>query len=88
MVSEKEVSLGDAVHTRTVDAEGLQIDRIRVSIPISALSQDAKALLDYWWVEEFNYAFIDWNEGLIKLYYKTQHYLPDGYEPEGVDDYV
>lgn len=87
MANEKKFELGKVIHTKTIK-DGLQTDRIRICVPLSALSEEAQATLDYWWVEEFDYAFIDWNEGLIKLYYKTEHYLPEGYEPEEVDDYV
>ena len=88
MVNEKNLELGKVVHTTTVDAEGLQTDRFRVTIPIGCLEEATQDKLFYWCVEEFDFAFIDWGEGVIKLYYKTEHYLPEGYEPEEVDDDV
>jgi len=88
MANEKKIELGKAVHTRAVDAEGLQTDRIRVSIPLSALSEDAKDLLGYWCVEDFYCSVLDWADDEIRLYYRTDHYLPEGYEPEEVDEYV
>ena len=84
---EKLLEAGIVTHTRTVK-DGLQTDRIRVCVPLSALSEEARTTLDYWWVEDFNYAFIDWEEGLIKLYYRTDHYLPEGYEHEEVEEEV
>lgn len=88
MENGKKFELGKLVHTRTVDTDGFQTDRFRVSIPIDCMEETVQDKLLYWGVEEWDCAFIDWNEGLIKLYYKTEHYLPEGYEPEEVDDYV
>ena len=77
-------SLGTATHTCVVDKEKLQVDRIRVSIPLSALTEEAQTLLWYWMVEDFDCAFLDWADGEIRLYYRTEHYLPKDYEPEAV----
>ena len=82
MANDKKIELGKVDHTRTVDTEGLQTDRFRVSIPIDCLEDAVQDKLLYWCVEEFDFAFIDWNEGIIKLYYKTEHYLPEDYQPE------
>ena len=48
--------LGTATHTSEVEEYRIQTDRIKVSVPLSALSEEAKKLLDYWLVEEFDYA--------------------------------
>ncbi len=82
MANDKKIELGKVDHTRTVDTEGLQTDRFRVSIPIECLEETTQDKLFYWCVEEFDFAFMDWAEGVIKLYYKTEHYLPEGYKSE------
>ena len=78
--------LGTATHTSEVEEYRIQTDRIKVSVPLSALSEEAKKLLDYWLVEEFDYACLDWQDGEIRLYYKTAHYLPAEYDDEEVDE--
>lgn len=85
MMNGKKIELGKVVHTRTIDSDGLQTDRFRVSIPFDCLEDTAQDKLLYWGVEEFDYAFFDWAEGLIKLYYKTEHYLPEDYAPEEIE---
>jgi len=78
--------LGTAFHKRTIDSEGLQKDTIEVKVPLSLLTEEAQNILDYWCVEDFNSAEIDWFEDEICLRYKTFHYLPEGYIPKGYVD--
>lgn len=78
--------VGTAIHTCEVESCKIQTDRIKVSIPISALSDDAQKLLDYWLVEEFDYACLDWQDGEIRLYYRTSHHLPTDYDVDELDE--
>ena len=74
--------LGKVVHSRKV--EGLQTDSFTTSIPLDFLSADGVKLLSHWCVEEFDRAYVDWENGEIVLVYKTEHWLPEGYVPEEV----
>lgn len=78
--------LGTATHTSEVEECRIQTDSIKVSIPISVLSDDAQKLLTYWWVEDFDYAYINWQDGEIRLGYRTAHYLPAEYDDEELDE--
>ncbi|MCQ5128807.1 hypothetical protein NE562_03990 [Butyricicoccus faecihominis] len=77
--------VGEVTHSRVVDGD-LQTDRFSVKIPLSVLSDEAKDLLDYWYVEEFDYAYLDRESGLLVLVATHEGVLPDGYEPESLED--
>ena len=68
--------LGTATHSTKIDSGCYQVDKIKVNIPLSLLTEEAQNLLNYWCVEEFNFAEIDWAEDEIVLYYRTSHFLP------------
>ena len=57
------------------DGEIVQTDSLTTTIPLDAIDEDGVSLLDYWWVEEFDRAYIDWKNYQIVLDYKTTHYL-------------
>lgn len=69
-------------HLQDFEDWTIQKDRLRVTIPLTALSEEVNRVLDDWWVEEFQRAYIDWEKGEIILDHETEHYLPKGYEEE------
>ena len=75
----------EITHSRVIERD-LQIDRFSVKIPMSVLSEKAQKLLDYWCVEEFDYAYLDRETGVIVLVATHEGILPDGYEPESLED--
>lgn len=85
MVNLGSKKIGEVTHSRVIEGD-LQTDRFSVKIPLSVLSDEAQALLDYWCVEEFDYAYLDRESGLIVLVAIHEGALPDGYEPECLED--
>ena len=77
--------VGEVAHSRVIEGD-LQIDRFSTKIPLSAISDEAQELLDYWCVEEFDYAYLDRESGLIVLVATHEGVLPEGYEPECLED--
>ena len=76
---------GEVVHSRKTVGEGAerqQIDTLTVGIPLAAIEDSGIKKLVYWWVEEFENAYIDWNTEKIVLIYRHESYLPSGYESE------
>lgn len=86
MDKKQEVTLGTVKHTITVDENRMERDRFEVIIPIDCLEKIGQDELFDWCVEDFYRAEIVWSEGKIKLYYHTDHYLPEGYTPEPTED--
>lgn len=76
---------GEVVHARMTVGDGAerqQIDKLTVGIPLSAIEDSGLKKLIYWWVEEFEKAYIDWSAEKIVLVYRHESYLPSGYESE------
>lgn len=77
--------VGEVTHSRVIEGD-VQKDRFSTKIPLSILADEAQELLDYWCVEEFDYAYLDRESGLIVLVAIHEGALPDGYEPESLED--
>lgn len=77
--------VGEVTHSRVVEGD-VQKDRFSTKIPLSVLSEKAQNLLDYWCVEDFDYAYLDRETGVIVLVATHEGILPDGYEPESIED--
>lgn len=80
---------GTVVHERKFMGDGdLQVDEFTINIPVNCLSDKGIGKLQHWCVEEMDRAYIDWAKGVIVLEYTTEHYLPEGYEHEEVEEEV
>ena len=80
---------GTVVHERKFMGDNdLQVDEFTIKIPVDCLSDKGIGKLQYWCVEEMDRAYIDWPKGVIVLEYTTEHYLPEGYEHEEVEEEV
>lgn len=77
--------IGEITHNRVIEGD-VQTDRFSTKIPLSVLSDEAQDLLNYWCVEEFDYAYIDRKTDLLVLVATHEGVLPDGYEPECLED--
>lgn len=76
---------GTVEHTTAQAAyEGdiLQTDALKTVIPLGVIADNGLGQLTYWRVDDFDYAYIDWQRGQIVLGYKTEHFLPRGYTAE------
>lgn len=73
---------GSVEHERIIK-DGLQSDVLTTRIPLECVNADGLRLLDYWCVEDFDYAYINREDGEYILVCEIQHYLPDGYEEVG-----
>lgn len=76
--------VGTVAHGKKVDMNNLQVDTLMTKIPLDCIGEEGLKLLAYWYVEDFDYAYIDWEKDEMVLTYRTLHYLPEGYVPEVV----
>lgn len=76
--------IGNVVHSKEVDVNNVQKDTLITNIPLDCIGEEGLKLLAYWYVEDFDYAYIDWDKDEIVLTYKAYHVLPEGYVPEVV----
>ena len=90
------MSLGNGTveHKREMfkeDGKYRQDDTLTTKISLNALQDKSKYLLGYWWVEDFDYAYIDWESNEFVMVYRTKHYVPEDYaldtlkEPDTID---
>jgi len=67
---------GTTEHQRAItkeDGNYIQFDYLIARVSLNALTDNAVALLDYWGVEDFDRAFIDWENYEIIFVYRTEH---------------
>lgn len=72
-------------HERKVVGE-VQKDTFKVEIPVDIFSPAGSNTLFSWAADEFDTAVIDWQERKIVLTYTVQHYLPEGYTVEDLQE--
>lgn len=80
---------GTTEHKKVITKENgnyIQFDYLTTKISLNALADNAVALLDYWGVEDFDRAFIDWKNYNIILIHRTEHYLPGEFVTEVLKD--
>lgn len=78
------ISLGNGTveHKREMfkeDGKYRQDDTLTTKISMDALQDKSKYLLNYWWVEDFDCAYIDWDKNEFVMVYRTKHYVPEDY---------
>ena len=65
-------------HRRSISKEEtqyVQTDTLTTKISLYSLENKSKFLLDYWWVEDFDRAYIDWENHEIVLVHTAEHYV-------------
>ncbi len=76
--------MGTVVHDREVNVNNVQTDTLTTKIPLDCIGEEGLKALAYWYVEDFDYAYIDWEKDEVVLTYKAYHVLPEGYVSEVV----
>ena len=77
-------------HRRSISKEEnqyVQADTLTTKISLYSLENKSKFLLDYWWVEDFDRAYIDWENHEIVLVHTAEHYVPKDHALEMLDLY-
>lgn len=64
---------------RKHDGAYFQDDILTTRIPLHVLDDNSWALLNYWWVEEFDYGRLDWKNGEFVLINEITHPVPKDY---------
>lgn len=69
-------SKGKVTHTKKIQrSDGVEerLDKLVTSIPIDCLDEEGRGLLQYWCIEDFDYAYIDWKNDELVMVYSTYH---------------
>ncbi len=80
---------GKTEHKRVITKEDgayIQFDYLTTRIHLNALTDDSVDLLNYWCIEDFDRAFIDWEKYEIVLIYSAKHYVPETHAMEVLKD--
>lgn len=77
---------GKVIHTKKIQrSDGVEdrLDTLTTSIPFDCIDDEGLGILQYWCIEDFDYAYIDWHNMEIVMVYRTYHgYKVDNDSPE------